>query len=394
MKRDGQSQQKEQLSSQAFENPFDMKAFSSEGALHLGSTIASSSSSSKPASFDYFLEFPDEYELGDGVEFDLDGIVSLVPGSIPLLYQPLPLLELFSSSSSSSSSGSSPSTTITGAIAPWFYSQQHQAPESQHHQVKQEPLELLGFSTTGSPGCSQATPSVSSPSAAGIDVQQDQKTINVQTERRNAAEAVEREKRVRLSGYKSGKNRLKTKFFEFGNPGQLRQAFGRKRGIIPDGLHGTNEVYNEQWEFEVRHRSGALYGEDNTPVMCIEWKITNCASKQVTSRTETPSDAYLRQTQGKTICNHVVREALDGRARELEDSIFLVSDNPLRVANLLSRAKALQPKRCFIGLLFFGLLHDEVQDRMYQHFPAEDGRYMMHEDDGQGLDEQEDDDLQ
>ena len=35
-------------------------------------------------------------------------------------------------------------------------------------------------------------------------------------------------------------------FLDFGKVGKITQVFGRKGGIIPDGLCGTNEVYNEQ----------------------------------------------------------------------------------------------------------------------------------------------------
>ena len=34
-------------------------------------------------------------------------------------------------------------------------------------------------------------------------------------------------------------------FLDFGKVGKITQVFGRKGGIIPDGLCGTNEVYNE-----------------------------------------------------------------------------------------------------------------------------------------------------
>ena len=116
-------------------------------------------------------------------------------------------------------------------------------------------------------------------------------------------------------------------------------------------------MYNEKWQFEVIHC------QENDLIL-IEWRITNLSSGTVTSRTETPSEAKARQASGKTICNLVVREALEKRAVELESSAMLLEDSPLRVANFQSRAKALRPKRCLIGLLFLGLLHETVQEHM------------------------------
>ena len=184
-------------------------------------------------------------------------------------------------------------------------------------------------------------------------------------QRRNQTEAVDHKKRIRVDGYNTGKNRLRIRFINMGKPGEIRQVFGKKHGIIPDGLCGTNEVYNEKWQFEVIHHK-----ENN--VILIEWKITNLSSGNITSRTETPSEAKARQAHGKTICNHVVRDALDKRALELEKSGTLLEDNPLRVANLQNMAKTLRPKRCLIGLLFFGLLHETVQEHMSSFFSSAD----------------------
>ena len=71
----------------------------------------------------------------------------------------------------------------------------------------------------------------------------------------------------------------------------------------------------------------------------------------------------LRGTQGKTICNQVLKLALEMRARQLEEELTRVQNNAIRISSLQSRIKGLRPKRCIIGLLFFGLQHTIVQDQ-------------------------------
>jgi len=93
----------------------------------------------------------------------------------------------------------------------------------------------------------------------------------------------------------------------------------------------------------------------------VEWRITNLTSQLVISRTETPREAMLRQGQGRTIANCVLKAALDGRALELERLLGESTDNPTRIANLQSKIRTLRPRRCLIGLGFFGLLHSNVQ---------------------------------
>lgn len=161
-----------------------------------------------------------------------------------------------------------------------------------------------------------------------------------------------------------GNTRLKITFTSLGTLGSTPQVCGRHR-LIPDGLCGTNEVYKEDWAFEVRHRISRVDGQ--APVTVIEWKIINRASNHLTVRVESPAEALVRQNQGRTICNHVVRQAFDDRATELEadaDILKATGGSEIKIASLLSLAKTLRPKRCLIGLYFFGLLHEEVQTHM------------------------------
>jgi len=77
--------------------------------------------------------------------------------------------------------------------------------------------------------------------------------------------------------------------------------------------------------------------------------------------TETLQDAMVRETCGRTICNTVLKNALEIRAVELENSPELYDENPTKSANVQNLIKVLRPKRCTVGLLFFGLLHEVVQ---------------------------------
>jgi hypothetical protein len=155
----------------------------------------------------------------------------------------------------------------------------------------------------------------------------------------------------------AGENRLKINFLNYGNPGRTPQHFGTKGYIIPNGLCGTHEVYHQRWKFEILHRQHA-------DSVLITWNITNLASNKLISRTETAREARVRETSGHTICNQLLRNALKNRAMELEESIREFADNPTKVANTYSLVKVLKPKSCILGLLFFGLLHEAVQEKM------------------------------
>ena len=210
--------------------------------------------------------------------------------------------------------------------------------------------------TSTSSSSAASTSSSSNPANNGTYFEVDNRTIHSPLNQQNQVEMTEHEKRVHRN---SGRNRLRINFIRFGNPGEIRQVCGFNKRIIPDGLCGTHEAYGERWQFEVNHRN--LGGG----VIAIEWKIINVSSGIITTRTETRSEAISRQMRGKTISNRVVREALGKRALELETLAMLIRDHhPLRAANLQSKARPLRPKRCVIGLLFFGLVHDTVQNHM------------------------------
>jgi hypothetical protein len=155
----------------------------------------------------------------------------------------------------------------------------------------------------------------------------------------------------------AGENRLKITFMSLGTAGETPQHFGTKGYIIPDGLSGTHQVYHQRWRFDIRHEK-----VDDTVV--VSWGVTNLASGTTCQRTETPREARVRETSGHTICNQLLRQALKSRAAELELMLSSLRDNPTKFSNTESLIKALRPKSCILGLLFFGLLHDTVQHRM------------------------------
>jgi len=154
-----------------------------------------------------------------------------------------------------------------------------------------------------------------------------------------------------------GEHRLKIRFESLGDLGQIPQTFGRSDRYIPDGLRGTHEVYQERWRFEVRHHVKHFRTS-------VEWIAENLTSGLRVSKKETLEESIVRETQGRTICNRVLREALEGRAKELEAQLAELDERSIRTATLRDKIKALRPTRCLVGLLFFGLQHKQVQDRM------------------------------
>jgi len=162
--------------------------------------------------------------------------------------------------------------------------------------------------------------------------------------------------RVHFPNSIRGETRLNITFFSIGNCGEIPQRFGKNNCGIPDGLSGTHEMYDQRWKFEVKHqRQGSL--------VLITWKVINLTSKTVLTVTETPQDAMVRENCGRTICNMVLRTALENRAKELQMSLAAADPQTRssRMSSTENLVKVLRPKRCTVGLLFFGLLHEKVQ---------------------------------
>jgi hypothetical protein len=153
-----------------------------------------------------------------------------------------------------------------------------------------------------------------------------------------------------------GERRLSIAFTSYGQPTVPAQTFGKYGWKIPDGLAGSHTMYAQRWSYEITHGKCLGY-------TVLTWRITNLTSNTVVTMTETPQQATMRQQKGNTICNIVLRKALDKRAEELELVIQSGTKNETQIANLRSLIKELQPKQCTEGLLFFGLRHECVQLR-------------------------------
>jgi hypothetical protein len=156
------------------------------------------------------------------------------------------------------------------------------------------------------------------------------------------------------NGTHTGETRLRINFVNRGVLGEVPQYFGKSGHVVPDGVCGTHEVYDQPWQFEINHER-----QQGTNVVLVVWKITNLTSGTVTVVKETPQQANLREFSGRTICNKVVKLALNNRAKELEASLPTMTGSR-RIA-VEGAIKALRPRLCTIGLLFFGLLHENLQ---------------------------------
>jgi hypothetical protein len=154
-----------------------------------------------------------------------------------------------------------------------------------------------------------------------------------------------------------GQRRLHITFQDLGRSTDPPQTFGNYGQAIPDGLCGTHTMYSQDWKFLITHGIDVV-----TSKTVLTWQIINLSSGQITSMTETPHQASLRQTKGKTICNLVMQKALKDRATELEESLNQAGNRTaIQVSNILGLIKKLRPTQCTEGLLFFGLRHDIVQ---------------------------------
>jgi len=185
-----------------------------------------------------------------------------------------------------------------------------------------------------------------------------------------------------------GESRLKICFHDYGviDPTQKIQYVrfrGRKDAIIPNGVRGSTEIYHEPWTFEMNYSQPQSYSR---PV--IEWSITNMNSGTKTTRLETEIEAINREVHAKTICNKVLKMALDSRASELEMELAQLSPKtqPTKVMNLEGKIRALKPNRLLVGPLFFGLQHRTLQEKAQEQMLAKaSGSGMMMAMMGNGL---------
>jgi len=155
-----------------------------------------------------------------------------------------------------------------------------------------------------------------------------------------------------------GEQRLVISFQRMGSLGSEPQIFGKSGYYIPDGICGKHRMYSQDWMFEIHHRLVPVADHEYT---VLEWSITNLTSGTRVIQLETPQEAMVRTKTGNTICNTVLRSALDSRIKELEEELKTPGRTPLQIANVKSLMKELCPRKCAQGLLFFGLRHLSVQ---------------------------------
>ena len=172
----------------------------------------------------------------------------------------------------------------------------------------------------------------------------------------------------------NGEKRLVIDFQNLGSLGKHIQTYGRKGGvIIPDGLSGTHSMYGERWKFEIIHEEGTTFVDKdgfNNLVTCITWKLTNLNSGVNLCQTETKQEASFRMNTGRTISSRLFRQALNNRAKELEEELKSTSElDDLKCKNLKMKIKHLRPKRFSEGTLTFGLQHEAVQLNLLKTHP-------------------------
>jgi len=156
------------------------------------------------------------------------------------------------------------------------------------------------------------------------------------------------------SSGQSGESRLRINFVNYGTVGTKAQYFGKSGHVIPHRLTGTHEMYDQPWQFTIEH-----VPQTDSPLVLVIWRITNLSSGTQVSMKETPQQANRRAFSGRTICNKVVKLALSTRAQELQAELATVTG--AKRSAMECAIRALQPRLCTVGLLFFGLLHESVQ---------------------------------
>ena len=161
----------------------------------------------------------------------------------------------------------------------------------------------------------------------------------------------------------NGERRLIINFDSYGEKTPNLQTCGKNGNIvIPHGIVGSHTAYSENWKFEIYYTS-LTAAPDALGCIPLMWKITNLTTNISHTRTETPTEAKMRMSKGRTISNRVFREALEHRAKELERELAR-EIHDCRIANLQSRIARLRPRKFSEGSLIFGLQHRIIQEKM------------------------------
>jgi hypothetical protein len=168
----------------------------------------------------------------------------------------------------------------------------------------------------------------------------------------------------------NGHRRLSIQFICIGNLGKYPQTCGNgNQVLIPECLSGFYTAYHQRWKFEISQAS-PMFTKNGKKCICFKWAITNVTTQSTHAITETPNQAYIRMSHGRTIASKVFRNAMLAEAEEMEQTLMGEVD-PSRISNVTLLLKALRPKTFSEGLLFFGLKHECVQKKMTQMLIAQ-----------------------
>jgi hypothetical protein len=168
----------------------------------------------------------------------------------------------------------------------------------------------------------------------------------------------------------NGHRRLSIQFICIGNLGKYPQTCGNgNQVLIPECLSGFYTAYHQRWKFEIS-QSSPMFTKNGKKCICFKWAITNVTTQTSHAITETPNQAYIRMSHGRTIASKVFRNAMLAEAEEMEQTLIGEKD-PSRISNVTLLLKALRPKTFSEGLLFFGLKHECVQKKMTQMLIAQ-----------------------
>ena len=163
-----------------------------------------------------------------------------------------------------------------------------------------------------------------------------------------------------------GEKRIIIQFESFGWLGKYPQTFGKnQQTFIPDGLVGRHRMYLENWKFELHHHEDQVFESDNL-MYCvpISWKMINLSSGKIHNVKETKKEVILRMTKGRTIASRVFKEAIEFRAKQLEEELESndYQKETARCKGISKKIRRLRPTKFSEGTLSFGLQHDSVQE--------------------------------
>jgi len=175
--------------------------------------------------------------------------------------------------------------------------------------------------------------------------------MKTKTHEQSPNESIDKKRmKITLSPTGPSSNPVKITFLNRGEIAMCRLRY-RKTLLIPNGLCGTHKMFRGYWKFEINYR--------DLPAGSIEWSIVDLESEDRTSHLESVNEIQARESNGRTVCNRIVKKALNKRCKRLEDGSFL-KNFYLKLCD----------SRITTGPSFFGLCDMEVTSRPSTPFPS------------------------